>query len=264
MGKPLQYVMRRRGFLIRQFFDGPAPFEFYVPEGPGPFPAVLITPLLGRLVFLEDLFFEKTFARYFAARGVAAAVIRRPIFEFDSRQGLEQLKLYLDEAVLRNRNVFDRVRGIKSVDPERVGSFGMSFGAVANALWAASDPRPFRHVFALAGESLADVFMESRDPLMRSYLSAALRKSGLEPHDLRSELTRLFSPDPKDVCRSIPKEKILLVLALFDRVVPFRRGMAFRETLGRPKTYFLPLGHYSALLAGPFLRSRLARFFRGD
>ncbi|MBI4550327.1 MAG: alpha/beta hydrolase [Candidatus Omnitrophica bacterium] len=248
----------------RKISEGPVSFDLFLPAGAGPFPAVLITPLLGRLIFFEDLFFEKSFARFFAGHGLAAAVIHRPIFEFNRAQGLEQLKNYLEDAVNRIQRVFERVCREPGIDPRRVGSFGLSFGAVANALWAARDPRPFRHVFALAGESLADIFVESRDPLMKSYLAAALKKSGLNRMDLKKSLASVFSPDPKDLCRAIPKEKVLLILAVFDRVVPFRRGLAFRETLGRPKTYFLPLGHVSALIAGPFLRGKLARFLKGN
>ena len=67
--------------------EHPHAYEIYLPEAPGPFPLICITPLLGRLRLLEDLYFEKKFARYFAKHGFAAAVLGRPIFEYNFQAG---------------------------------------------------------------------------------------------------------------------------------------------------------------------------------
>ena len=243
-------------------FLKPAPFELYLPTGTPPFPLICITPMLGRFAFLDDLFFERQFARFFSSNGLATVVIDRPIFEFDPERGLEQVQEHLDESLRRNRLVLDFLYERKEIDRDRIGTYGMSFGAVVNSLWAAEDRRLKAHVFALGGGNLPEIFLTSRDPLMRSCLKAAIQKSGLKGEDLLAALKKVFRQDPLEAARSIPGENVCLHLALFDRVIRFRYGLALREALGKPETVFIPLGHYSSILAIPFLRPGTLGFFR--
>ena len=236
-------------------------FELYLPKGTGPHPLICVTPMLGRFLFLDDLFFEKRFARFFARKGLASAVIERPIFEFDPALGLEQIPHYLDESVLRNKRALDALLERKEIDPNRVGTYGISFGAVVNSLWAAEDPRIKAHLFALGGGNLPEIVLTSRDPLMRSYLKAVKQKTGLEGGALLEALKKVFSRDPLEAARKIPGESVCLHIALFDRVVRLRYALAFRRALGNPETVFIPLGHYSSILSVPFLKRGAARFF---
>lgn len=240
----------------------PLPFDLYLPAGNGPFPLVCITPLLGRLVLFEDLYLERWLARFFAKKGLAAAVMARPIFEFTPARGLSQLQEYLDESVARNRSILNRLVENEAVDAQHIGTLGISFGAVVNTLWASSDPRLKAHVLALGGGHLADIFVTSRDPLMRSYLDAALKSERCSPGELRARLGQIFTSDPLRSAEFLSGENILLVLALFDRVIRFRNGLSLRRALRNPRTLFLPLGHYTSILSAPLLRWEMLRFFR--
>lgn len=246
----------------RILFDKPYPFDLYLPEERGPFPLVCITPLLGRLILFEDLCLERWFARFFAKHGMAAAVMARPIFEFDPGHGLEQLREHLEQSVDRNREILNVVTAQETINPQRIGSLGISFGAVVNALWAGRDPRLKAHVLALGGDRLADIFVTSRDPLMRSYFEAALRNQRCGVNELKSRLEKIFSADSLTITGVLPREKILMVLALFDRVIRFQYGWSLRQALGNPETVFLPFGHYTAILSAPFLRWKMLRFFK--
>lgn len=243
-------------------FTVPSPFDLYLPKHPKDPPFICITPLLGRIFFFKDLLWESYFARFFASHGFGAALIHRPIFTFDPEQGLEQIAEYLRESVSRNQKVLDFLSARKEVDRERVGDFGISFGAIVNCLWAARDPRLKAHVFALGGGNLAQIFMTSRDWLMRSYFKDAIKKMEGNKKYLKIELEKLLHPDPLEVCHSIPKESVLMVLALFDRVIGFRYGLQMRHALGNPKTILLPLGHYTSIPAIPFLQWRALDFFK--
>ncbi len=240
----------------------PFPFELYLPKSNSSVPLVCITPLLGRLQLFEDLFLEKHLARFFAQNGLAAAVIDRPIFEFNPARGLEQIQIYLEESLNRNRQVLDALVTYPEIDRNRIASFGISFGAIVNCLWAASDSRIRAHVFALAGGDLPEIFITSRDPLMKSYLKAALESSGLDTSSLKEKLCGIFKLDPLKECHSIGKQNVLLFLALFDRIVQTRLGLALRNTLGKPETVFIPLGHYFSILAVPLLKHRALKFFK--
>lgn len=241
-------------------FLKPYPFELYLPEGPPPFPLICLTPILGRLAFLEDLFFERRFARFFSSHGLAVALIDRPIFEFDRNRNIEQIQEYLQGSVIRNQAVLDYLLQKKEIRPDRIGSFGISFGAVVNCLWAAQDTRLKAHVFALAGGNLPEIFLSSRDPLMRSYLKAV--SEAVPKNQLKDTLQEALKPDPLEVCSKIPQEDILMLLAVFDRVVRLRYGLDLWRALGKPKTLFLPFGHYGALLAVPLIKWNVLSFLR--
>lgn len=249
-------------------FLKPSPFELYLPEGSGPFPLICLTPILGRLAFLEDLFFERRLARFFASQGLAAALIDRPFFEFHRGRGLEQIQEYLEASCSRSQSILDSLLTRSEIESRQIGSLGISFGAVVNALWVASDPRLKAHIFVLGGGNLPEIFMSSRDPLMRNYLEAILKSRGTEsfPPRAREELKAAFREairvDPLEVAHSIPKENVLMVLALFDRVIRLPYGLALWRALGKPKTFFLPVGHYSSILLLPFLKWKLLAFFK--
>ena len=249
--------------MIRKIdFTAPSPFELYLPEGTDPFPLICLTPILGRLLFLEDLFFERLFARFFASQGFAAALIDRPIFEFNPARGLEQIQEYLEESVVRNQKVLDSLLARNDIDSERVGTFGISFGAVANSLWARADSRPKAHVFVLGGGNIPEILVTSRDPLMKAYLQSMIKGTGIPKKNLKESLEKAISLDPLKEAHSIPTEQVFLLLGIFDRVIQFRYGLALWRALRKPKTYFLPLGHYFTLLAVPILKWRVLAFFR--
>lgn len=238
-------------------------FELYLPEKPGRHPLICITPLLGRLLFFDDLILERHFARFFRKHGFAVAVLYRPIFEFNPERGLEQIQHYLDLCVMRNKWMLDELVQRKEIDPERIGTYGVSFGAVVNSLWAAEDPRLMAHLFALGGGNLPEIVMTCRDPLMLSYVKAMRKKTGLEGDALLGAIKKILFRDPLHAALKIPRESVCLHLALFDRVVRTRYAFAFRRALGNPETMFIPLGHYSSILSIPFLKPQALRFFRG-
>lgn len=235
----------------------------YIPEGSGPFPLICQTPLLGRLQFLDDLFFEKKIAAYFARNGFVCAILNRPIFQYNPNMKLDQLAQYIETSIKKNKAALDDILKNNKIDSNKIGTFGMSFGSIINSLWASRDSRLKTHVFALVGADVAEIFMTSQDPLMRSYRKAALENTGLDSKSLFNELKTIFHQlDPLNISGEIPAESTLLILALFDRVVRFNLGMKFRQTLGNPDTLYLPLGHYSSILAIPFLRYAAVRFFK--
>lgn len=243
-------------------FAKPYPFDIYRPQGKGPFPVIFQTPILGRFALLPDLFFERRFARFFAGQGVACVLIHRPIFEFDSAEGLHQIQKYIENSLKRNQAILDYALQDPHLDSKHIGTFGMSFGGIINCLWAALEPRLKAHVFAMTGGNLPEVFMRSRDPLMRSYQRSALKAAGSNPKVLKRHLKTLFTLDPFSAAAVIPPKNALLILGLFDRVVPFAFGNKLRKKMKYPKTIILPLGHYFSILAAPIIKWIVVNFFK--
>ena len=243
-------------------FSEPFPFELTIPAGQVPFPLIFITPLLGRLILFEDLYFERRLAAFFAKNGFAAAVIQRPFFEFNPSQGLEQIQEYLVAMVSRNRSVLDCLVKMPAIDTQNIGSFGMSFGAVVNCLWAGSDKRLKANILALAGGNIPEILITSREFLLRSYVKTVKENLKLTDDSLLLSLKENFPLDTLRAAASIPRENVLMVIAVFDRVVRLRYGLALRRALNKPRTLFLPLGHYPSILAMPFLKWTALDFFK--
>jgi len=243
------------------FFQLPFAHEVHMPESALPSPLIFITPLLGRLILFEDLFFERHFARYFARRGFAVCLIHRPIFNYDPRQGLEQIGDYLETSIERNAAVLNSVLQDPRIDKKNIGTLGISFGSVIHVLWAENEKRIKAHVFALTGGNLPEIFLSSRDPLMLSYLRATEKATGLSGKSLAPKLRKIFPRDPLTAAKSIPAKDTLLILGRFDRVIRFQYGLTFSKALGNPRTITLPLGHYLSMLATPLLKRAALNFF---
>ena len=52
-----------------------------------------------------------------------------------------------------------------------------------------------------------------------------------------------------------------MVIALFDRSIGRENSLNLWRKLGKPATVFLPLGHYTAILALPYLQFKAVAFF---
>lgn len=222
-----------------------------------------MTPILGRFALFEDLHWERDFARYFAKNGLAALLIDRPIFEFNPKQGLEQIRRYVEDSLKRNRAVLDHVLAQPhSFEKDQIGGFGMSFGAVITCLWAAQDKRLSANFLALGGGNLPEIFMSSQDPLMCQYRNAALAVCDNDHEKLRSSLRGIFTMDPLHAAGHLDPKRTLLILAILDRVVPYRYGKLLREKLGNPETIYLPLGHYFSMLTAPLIKPKAVKFFK--
>lgn len=250
--------------IQKKDFERPFPFELYLPEGNGRFPLICITPILGRIAFLDDLFLERPLARFFASQGFASALIKRPFFEFDPSRGLEQVEEYLVVSIERNRSVLDFLLTQKEIDPARIGTYGMSFGGVVNSLWANSDSRLKAHVFSLIGGNIAEIILTSRDPLVKAYAKAIKNSRGAPAidSDLLADLQKTIQSDLLKVSCSIPRENILMFLGIFDHVIRLRYGLAAWHALGKPEVVFIPLGHYASILTIPIFKWKAIKFFK--
>lgn len=53
-----------------------------------------------------------------------------------------------------------------------------------------------------------------------------------------------------------------MILARFDKVVPYQNGIRLREEIGNPETIVIPTGHYSAILFLRYIKKTSLGFFR--
>lgn len=220
-------------------------------------PAIVISPILG-----SDTAFVTQFAERFVAEGWHAIVVFHPEVTYDPARPFVQIEERLADSVSRRIEVVDWLLARDDVDPARIGSFGISAGGIEAALASGADHRYAAHVIGLAGGPLSDVFVDSDEGQIRRATAAAERAVGGTREDLRRRLAATIRTDTLVLAAKAPRESVLLILARHDHSVPTKTGKALYEALGRPRTIWLPLGHYASVLFLPFVTPRVLDFFR--
>jgi hypothetical protein len=229
--------------------------DVYRPSTGAPRPVLLLLPSAGGSYWIE-----RSFARYFADRGYAAILLRREKLR-PGEKLIEAVDDLLRQSVIDGARVLDWVATRPDLDPQRVGLFGISMGGIKGALLAPLEPRIGAAVLGLAGGDLPVILTQTTEPGIAAERAAWLARSGLDLAGAERELRRVLEHDPLDHAVHADPRRYLLILARFDRAVPVANGWQLWAALGKPATIVLPTGHYTAVLAIPWLKPAILEFF---
>ncbi len=263
--QPLREHPRFREFLV-QFplaasdFEPTEPiveFEWFESAAEGRRPAILLNPILG-----GDYPLERGLCRSFARNGFHVALVHRKTLKISPEHPVDHLELLLRQGLLRIRQVVDWMEVQERVDPERMGSFGISMGGIATVMAAAVEPRLRIHVVTLAGGSLPDILVTSKDSLLTKPRRRYLERNRMDLKTLETLLRQHVKTDPIALAPYVEARDILMFIAVADRTIGVANALRLWRALGHPKAVFLPFGHYTAYLALPYLKHESLRFFR--
>ena len=229
--------------------------DFYELRGKEKPPVVLVLPMSG-----GGYSIERHFASYFANRGYAAVIVHRDKIPKE-QQLIENLNPMIRRMVLDHKRVIDWLETLPDVDAGRVGIFGISMGGIKGAMLAPLDNRIRAAIIGLAGGDLPYILTYSTEPGLTKKREEFLKEHGLTPEQAETELRKLITRDPLIYAPYIDPEKVLLVLARYDTVVPIAKGLELKEKMGNPETIMLPSGHYTAVLSIPYIKSQSFDFF---
>lgn len=232
-------------------------FEWFESDRPGRRPAIVFNPILG-----GDYPLERGICRYLAQHGFHVALIHRKTLKISPEHPVAHLELLLRQGLLRIRQVVDWMALQETVDPQRLGSFGISMGGMASAMTAAVEPRLKAHVVALAGGPIADILMTTNDKLLTKPRRRYLEHNQLTLEEMHRQLTAAVQTDPLRLAPYADRTQLLMFITLFDRTIGTSREFALWRALGRPPAVLMPFGHYTSYLMLPVLKHRSLRFFR--
>jgi dienelactone hydrolase len=226
--------------------------KVWMPKGEAPQPrpgVVLLHYLRGTFKPMEEA------ARYFAAKGCVAVLLYMPHYgpRSSAEPGKRRHMISDDvagtvanfrQAVLDIRRAGDWLRSRKDVDPNRVGLFGVSMGAVVGSLVAGVDARFTRSVFVVGGGDLPAIVMhESRE-------TKEMRRRLLDGGWTAEKLKEALAPiEPLGVAGRIDPSNVLMVNATADQVVPKECTEKLRAAMGGPRLVWIKADHYSIALA---------------
>ena len=216
-----------------------------------PYPLIAISPILGGA---KDSYLASRFiARECCRRGMCAFFIYQERSILSGQRDACGLEARMRQSVRDNIQALNAISELEEIDPQRLGSFGVSLGAIKNLVLLAAEPRLRANVLCLGGLDLAGILQTSKEPMVLRYLAQRKREEGLSVRDLMRELNGYFPSNPKNLVGGISPNTVLLYLAACDEVVPYSQGLDLRQMLGAPEAYLMPLGHYSSLIAAPWI-----------
>ena len=232
-------------------------FEWFESTAPGRRAAILFNPILG-----GDYPLERGICRFLARRAFHVALVHRKTLKISPEHPVARIELLLRQGIIRIRQVTDWLAASDRVDPDRMGSFGISMGGIAGSISAAVEPRLRAHVIALAGGSLADILTTSKDSLLTKPRARYLARNQMDLQTLGQRLREEIRTDPIRLAPYVDPQHLFMVITLADRTIGTANALRLWRALGEPRATFLPLGHYTAYLSLPYLKHASYRFFQ--
>jgi hypothetical protein len=239
----------RSGYSFEQWELGSIRMDWYRTDRTGRRPLVILSPILAG----NDLYVRE-FAAFYAARGMQAVIVYRQKEVFSADRPLKDVEEHFQQTVIELRQALDWLETQEGVDPERIGSFAISLGAILTVILAAVEPRVRCSVFALPAGHIAEIIMTSQDKAIRKRRRAYLEKHGWEEARALKELKAVIVSEPMLLAPRVDPVRSLMIIGLFDRVLGLGRSLDLWQALGRPRLIVLPTGHYTAYLATPYLK----------
>jgi pimeloyl-ACP methyl ester carboxylesterase len=234
--------------------DSPVTFEYYQPHGSNPAPVILVLPILNGQKHIV-----RPFAKHFVRHGYGAIIVdtvqRKTLLD-----DLTEPERAIRQATVRHRRVLDWIATRPELDAGRIGLFGASLGGFNAFYLAAADDRIRAVAPALVAGDLAYVLTASNERRIRKAVDGARERLGVDESGLREFLEREIRTDPLDLAPYLDPGRILLVLARFDKAVPYEKQLELRAALGNPASITLPTGHVTSALYLFYLRSRVLEF----
>jgi hypothetical protein len=222
---------------------------FDVPDTKAPFTKgiVLVFPVLGGKSLIENYF-----ADYLARQGIETAIIHRSD-EFRNPNSFENIERVFQHNVIRDRIAMDFLEN--RFGKSEFGSFGISRGAINVTMSAGVDTRLKYNVLVVGGTDMSNLFRESDQRGIKKYIEAVISSRDITREEFFVRLTRNLKTDPKGLAQYLDARDTLLILARYDKTVPFKYGRALRRQIGKPKTLYLFADHYTALLFTRILKA---------
>ena len=222
----------------------------------GKFPVVLIMPLSGHIDFAA-----KGFARKFVSNGINCAILHDRDFDLEDTMSAEEVENYFSQTVLDARQALDYLAGRQEVDKDKFGCMGFSLGGIKAGLISGADERIKYSVIGLAGGSIADITVNSKNKGMRDYIKE-MWGLGIDSETIYDELSNKVVTDPLELGGYIDARNVLMYIASFDKVIPRQCCEKLREIIGCPETVYFFTGHYGSFLYLPYAEDKSLSFFK--
>jgi hypothetical protein len=165
----------------------------------------------------------------------------------------------LQQSVSDVQTVLDWLEAQPDVDAQKLGTIGISIGAIVTHLAMGQDARIKAGVAALGGGDLAGTYRDSSLAQWKLLLRL-LGVSNYKTRPTEAELDKLKVVDPLTYAEQNQPRHVLMIQAARDVIVPPRSAEVLWEKLGRPPIQWLDTNHFAAidLASGSAARASIA------
>ncbi|MCA8975162.1 MAG: hypothetical protein KDC98_10590 [Planctomycetes bacterium] len=223
------------------------------PEGR---PFVLLVPILAGGRVLMEIVAEDMFDR-----GFDVAFCKRAGSAMREGQRGPELQQLFARTVLHQRLFLAWLRDATAFEPQPQFVLGISLGGMIATAVAALERELTGVAICLSGADLQSLVPASAEARVQRWVEWRKDADGVGIDHLRWELHEYLTSDPLLLASAIATDKVFMVSARFDEVVPGKNQDLLWEALGRPARMTVPLGHYTAALAiGPILGAATDHF----
>src|SRR2546427_735086 len=192
-------------------------------------PVVIFLPILHKGESLTD-----SFARYFAARGIAALSLRGKKNFLKGNQGLLFTKEVFRQMIVDIRRGMDWLEVQPEVDGKRIGICGLSLGAVESVIVAGVDNRVSCAAYLLGGGNIPKILMTSQEKDIVRFRRDTMAAEGLDAEGFYTKVLSGYQDiDPLTYAGRLPPQQVLMVNAYFDTVVRREYANALWERSGQ-------------------------------
>lgn len=253
-----RYVIKKVEFpsTLNVFGTENIKFDYYEQTKEGKFPTVLILPIAGGVDFCA-----KSFARHFASNGFNCAAVHNRQVDLEGVQSAEEVENFLRQTVLDSRQVLDYLVERDEVDSNKLGCLGLSLGGIKASVVSGVDERLKCTVIGLAGGSMADIAVGSKEKGVKDYMTE-LVDMGISPEIIYTELSDKVTTDPLMLGEYINARDFLMFTAAFDRVIPRECCDRLWKAVGKPEVVYLFSGHFTSVLYLPYAERKSLDFFK--
>ena len=220
--------------------------EYYLPEGPGPFPCVIVLDITG-----GDQSLSRTISMCLAQNRIAALFVQMAHYGPRRAPGskkrlmtanVQETLANVRQTVLDLRRAAAWMESRPELDPKRLGILGTSLGSFMSALAGEMEPRLGRVVVLLGGGGLIDAYWDH--PLART-IFRPLQLVGIT----KEKIQQYIAPaDPITCAANLKDRKLLIIAASRDEIVPPRAAENLWKASGQQKIVWYPTTHYGAAL----------------
>jgi dienelactone hydrolase len=202
----------------------------------------------------------RPFATHFAKHGYAVVIVdtvqRKTLL-----QDLADPEPAIRQAVQRHRRVIDWIESRSDIDASRLAVFGPSLGGFNALFLAGMDERVRAVAPALVGGPLPEVLMTSNERRVKDAVEGAKSELTMDDEQLMQHLADNIQTDTMTIAPHVNADRVLMILAKYDKAVPYELQVSLWQAMGEPEAITLPTGHASAAAYLFYLRSQVRKFF---
>jgi hypothetical protein len=230
--------------------------DYYDVDNQEKSPIIVVLPIFG-----GDNLVSSIFAKYFANKGYSSMIVHRQE-EYRDIGDLNLLDQSLKQIVFDHKQAIDWIELQKDIDLENIGLFGVSFGGIKTAIIAPLEDRIKASVICLAAGDLPYVITHSSERGVKKRRFKVIKSENLSLEELHEKLKDVITCDPINYAEYLDANSTMMVLARFDKAVPYKKGKELKEKIGNPKTIILPIGHSSSIFYLPYIQHEALEFFK--